>query len=192
MTGTRSCHACRIAGKPSQVVAPVLLKPVPVMSEPFKKLVIACVGTLPRTKSGYSYLLTLMCSATRFLEAIPLCTLKTPAIVKAIVKFCTTFGLLKIIQSDQGSNFMSRVLCKVGNELNIKHCVSSAYHPQSQEVLERFHQTLKYMLRNYCLQYEKDWDEEVPLCCLLSEILSRNPLDSAQLSWSLDILLRVY
>lgn len=26
-------------------------------------------------------------------------------------------------------------------------------------------------------------------CCLLSEILSRNPLDSAQLSWSLDILL---
>ncbi len=104
-----------------------------------------------------------MCSATRFPEAIPLRTLKTPAIVKAIVKFCTTFGLPKIIQSDQGSNFMSRVFRKVMRELNIKHCVSSAYHPQSQGVLERFHQTLKSMLRTYCLEYEKDWDEEVPL-----------------------------
>ncbi len=159
----RSCHACQVAGKPNQVVAPAPLKPVPVMSEPFEKLVIDCVGPLPRTKSGHSYLLTLMCSATRFPEAIPLRTLKTPAIVKAIVKFCTTFGLPKIIQSDQGSNFMSRVFRKVMRELNIKHCVSSAYHPQSQGVLERFHQTLKSMLRTYCLEYEKDWDEEVPL-----------------------------
>ncbi len=159
----RSCHACQIAGKPNQVVPPAPLKPVPVMSEPFEKLVIDCVGPLPRTKSGHSYLLTLMCSATRFLEAIPLRTLKTPAIVKAIIKFCTTFGLPKIIQSDQGSNIISRVFRKVMKELNIKHCVSSAYHPQSQGVLERFHQTLKSMLRTYCLEYEKDWDEEVPL-----------------------------
>ncbi len=115
----RSCHACQVAGKPNQVVAPAPLKPVPVMSEPFEKLVIDCVGPLPRTKSGHAYLLTLMCSATRFPEAIPLRTLKTPAIVKAIVKFCTTFGLPKIIQSDQGSNFMSRVFRKVMRELNI-------------------------------------------------------------------------
>ncbi len=133
------------------------------MSEPFEKLVIDCVGPLPRAKSGHSYLLTLMCFATRFLEAIPLRTLKTPAIVKAIIKFCITFGLPKIIQSDQGSNIISRVFRKVMKELNIKHCVSSAYHPQSQGVLERFHQTLKSMLRTYCLEYEKDWDEEVPL-----------------------------
>ncbi len=159
----RSCHACQVAGKPNQVISPAPLKPIPVMNEPFEKLVIDCVGPLPRTKSGHSYLLTLMCSATRFPEAIPLRTLKTPAIVKALVKFCTTFGLPKHIQSDQGSNFMSRVFRKVTKELNIKHCVSSAYHPQSQGVLERFHQTLKSMVRTYCLQHKKDWDEEIPL-----------------------------
>lgn len=159
----RSCHACQVAGKPNQVISPAPLKPIPVMNEPFEKLVIDCVGPLPRTKSGHSYLLTLMCSATRFPEAIPLRSLKTPAIVKAIVKFCTTFGLPKFIQSDQGSNFMSRVFRKVMKELNIKHCISRAYHPQSQGVLERFHQTLKTMIRTYCLQHQKDWDEEIPL-----------------------------
>ncbi|KAL6461078.1 hypothetical protein MHYP_G00310440 [Metynnis hypsauchen] len=51
----------------------------------------------------------------------------------------------------------------VVTELNIKHNVSSAYHPQSQGALERFHQTFKNMLRTYCFETGKDWDEGVPL-----------------------------
>ncbi|KAL1282575.1 hypothetical protein QQF64_001378 [Cirrhinus molitorella] len=41
--------------------------------------------------------------------------------------------------------------------------VSSPYHPESQGSIERFHQTLKSMLRKYCLESGKDWDEGVPL-----------------------------
>ncbi len=75
---------------------------------------------------------------------------------------------------------MSRVFRKVMEELNIKHCVSSAYHPQSQGVLERFHQTLKSMVRTYSLQNKKDWDEEIPL--LLFAIPCKGHLYSVQLS----------
>ncbi len=49
------------------------------------------------------------------------------------------------------------------NELNITHTVSSAYHPQSQGVIERFHQTLKTIIRTYCVEHQKDWDEQLPL-----------------------------
>ena len=45
------------------------------------------------------------------------------------------------------------------HELGIKHCRSSAYHPESQGALERFHQTLKNMIRSYCFHTEKYWDE---------------------------------
>lgn len=45
----------------------------------------------------------------------------------------------------------------------MKHTFSSAYHPESQGALERFHQTLKSMLRSYCFETGKDWDEGVPL-----------------------------
>ncbi|KAL1274401.1 hypothetical protein QQF64_027215 [Cirrhinus molitorella] len=41
--------------------------------------------------------------------------------------------------------------------------VASTYHLESQGALERFHQTLKAMLRKYCLDTSKEWDEGVPL-----------------------------
>ena len=40
---------------------------------------------------------------------------------------------------------------------------SSAYHPESQGALERFHSTLKNMIRTYCLDNGKDWDEGTSL-----------------------------
>ena len=104
-----------------------------------------------------------MCTSTRFPEDIPLRNIKTPAIVKAVVTFFTLVGLPKIIQSDQGSNFMSRVFQQGVHQLGIQQLKSSAYHPESQGALERFHQTLKNMIRTFCLQYEKDWDDGVHL-----------------------------
>lgn len=47
--------------------------------------------------------------------------------------------------------------------LGIKQYKSTAYHPESQGALERFHQTLKTMLKTYCYHYEKDWDVGVHL-----------------------------
>lgn len=43
----RSCHACQVAGKPNQVVRPAPLHPIPVMGEPFERLILDFVGPLP-------------------------------------------------------------------------------------------------------------------------------------------------
>ena len=68
-----------------------------------------------------------------------------------------------MVQSDQGSNFMAGLFQQAMHELGIKQNVSSAYHPQSQGALERFHQTLKNMMRTYCYEQQKDWDEGIPI-----------------------------
>ncbi|XP_036419554.1 uncharacterized protein LOC118803140 isoform X1 [Colossoma macropomum] len=133
------------------------------MEEPFERIILDCVGPLPRTKSGNRFLLTIMCAATRFPEAIPIRTLRAKAIIKALIKFCSTFGLPKCIQTDQGSNCMSKIFAQVLQQLSVKHKVSSAYHPESQGALERFHQTFKSMLRKYCAESGNEWDEGVPL-----------------------------
>ena len=96
-----------------------------------------------------------MRASTRFPEAIPLRNIKTKIIVKALVKFFTFVGLPKSVQSDQGSNFMSGIFQQVMYELGIKQYMSTAYHPESQSALERFHQTLKNMIRSYCFDTEK-------------------------------------
>ena len=71
-------------------------------------------------------------------------------------------GLPKSVQSDQGTFYF---LCfkQVMHELGIKQYRSSAYHPESQGALERFHKTLKNMMRSYCFGTEKDWDEGIHL-----------------------------
>ena len=58
---------------------------------------------------------------------------------------------------------MSGVFQQVMHELAIKQYNSSVYHPESQGSLERFHQTYKNMIRTYCYDTEKDWDEGVHL-----------------------------
>ncbi|XP_062420777.1 uncharacterized protein LOC134132778 isoform X2 [Pungitius pungitius] len=152
----RSCHTCQVAGKPNQTISPAPLHPIPI------PMLIDCVGPLPRTKSGNQYLLTIMCAATRFPEAIPLCNITAKMVVKSLTKFFSTFGLPRVIQSDQGTNFQSNIFKQVLATLNVKHAVSSAYHPESQGALERWHQTLKSMLRKYCLENGPNWDDGVP------------------------------
>lgn len=158
----RSCHTCQVTGKPNQVIPPAPLHPISVVGEPFERIIMDCVGPLPRTKSGNQFLLTLMCASTRYPEAIPLRKITSSSVVKAMTKFFSTFGLPRVIQTDQGTNFQSKLFKQVLKELNIQHTVSSAYHPESQGALERWHQTLKSMLRKYCIETEKDWDEGLP------------------------------
>ena len=159
----RSCHTCQVVGKPNQTLPKAPLQPIPAFEEPFSRVIIDCVGPLPKTKSGNQYLLTVMCASTRFPEAIPLRNISAKTIVKALIKFFTLVGLPKSIQSDQDSNFMSGLFQQVMDELGIKQYRSSAYHPESQGELERFHQTLKNMIRSYCFDTNRDWDEGVHL-----------------------------
>ena len=58
---------------------------------------------------------------------------------------------------------MSGLFQQVMYELGIKQFRSSEYHPESHGALERFHQTLKNMIRMYCQETEKNWDEGIHL-----------------------------
>ena len=57
---------------------------------------------------------------------------------------------------------MSKQFTRALRQLKAKHNISSAYHPQSQGALERFHQTLKSLLRSYCVELGSDWEEGLP------------------------------
>lgn len=65
----KTCHTCQLVGKPNQKPPVAPLTP---MDEPFSRIIIDCVGPLPKTRAGNQYLLTIMCTSTQFPEAIPL------------------------------------------------------------------------------------------------------------------------
>ena len=136
--------------------------PIPAVSEPFSQIVIDIVGPLPRTRSGFEYLLTIMDRTTRFPEVIPLRSIKSPIILKHLLDFFSRYGLPRELQSDRGTNFTSRCFESKLQELGIKHILSTPYHPESQGVLERFHSTLKSALTKYTFYNPSRWDEDVP------------------------------
>ena len=106
-----------------------------------------------------------MCSTTRFPEAIRLKNIKARTVSNALVIFFTLFGPPKEVQSDQGSNFMPGIFQQVMHEHGVRQIIikSSAYHPESQGALERFHANLKTMIRANVDHHEKDWDVGLPL-----------------------------
>ncbi|XP_068241007.1 protein NYNRIN-like [Palaemon carinicauda] len=75
-------------------------------------------------KKGHTHLLTLMCASTRFPEAYLLRAATSPNVSRALVQFVTTFGLLKVIQTDRGSVFMSKVFEGTLKELGVQHIMS--------------------------------------------------------------------
>ena len=143
----KTYHTCQLVGKPNGKPPIAPLKPIPVMEEPLSCIIVDFVGPLPKTHSGNQYLLTVMSASTRFPETIPLRNIKVLNIMKVLVKFFTFFGLLKVVQSDQVSNFMSGLFQQVMFQLGIRQIKSTAYHPQTQGALEHFHQTLKNMMK---------------------------------------------
>ena len=152
-----------MVGKPNKPISVVPLKPIPACGEPFSEVIIDCVGPLPKITAGNKYLLTIMCKATHFPKAVPLQNIKAPKIVDSLVKFFTFVGIPRSVQSDQGSNFMSSLMQQAMYQLGVKQYKSSDYHPESQGALERFHQTLKNLIRAYCIEHGKDWDQGIHL-----------------------------
>ena len=83
-------------------------------------------------------------------------------LIPLLVKAFTHYGIPQVVQSDRGTNFTSNLFQKVMKSLGVTHNFSAIYHPESQGVLERYHQTLKEVLTKYCIEHEQDWDEGLP------------------------------
>jgi transposase InsO family protein len=158
----KSCEQCQRGAKGNRQRAP--LQPLPTMEEPFKRIAIDIVGPLRRTKKGSKYILTMMDFATRYPEAIPLRRIDATTVAEALCEVFARLGLPEEILSDQGSNFTSNLMKRVTELLQIHHLKTSPYHPQTDGMLERFHSTLKGMMRKTC-RANKDWDEYLPFVC---------------------------
>ncbi len=108
-------------------------------------------------------------------------------------------GIPNELLSDQGSQFMGRVVTKTCELLNIKKLKTTAYHPQTNGALERWHATLKGMLRKFDDSSET-WDKLLKYCLLVCRAMPhaatgfspyelvhgrsmRDPLEAMKLGW---------
>ena len=118
-----TCPQCQVvARKLKSRRAP--FKPVEIVTEPFNKIAIDIVGELPRTTTGYKYILTIADYASRYPEAIPLGSKNSTSVADALIQYFSWVGIPDEIVSDQGSNFMSKLLAQLYDQLGITKACS--------------------------------------------------------------------
>ncbi len=112
-------------------------------------------GRPPSPIKGFSHFFTIIDRASRWLEAIPIAATTPVDCANALFQgWVSRFGVPAVITSDQGTQFTSS-LCSL---LNIQHTQTTAYHPQSNGMVERFHHPLKDALRACCFA----WSDHLP------------------------------
>ena len=111
----------------NQTIPKAHLQPIPAFDEPFSKIIIDCVGVLPKTKSGCQYLLPIMCASTCFPKANPLRNNQSKTIVKALEVFhiCTPSYI------DLYNRIKGHILCQ---EYFNKSCLNLALSNTSHQL----------------------------------------------------------
>jgi hypothetical protein len=119
------------------------------------------VGPLPTSKEGFSYILTAVDRTTRWFEAIPLHSITAAAVAEAFVAaWVARFGVPATITSDRGVQFASELWAATMKKLGIKHLMTTAFHPQSNGLVERAHRRLKEALKARLAA--ADWPSHLP------------------------------
>ena len=72
-------------------------------------------------------------------------------------------GAPRVLLSDQGTNFLSKLVSEICQIVGTKQIKTSSYHPETDGLVERFNKTLATMISMYVSERHKDWDEFLPL-----------------------------
>ena len=156
----RTCAACQTKS-PNSKDQRALLQPS-MSGYPFQKLSLDFVGPLPPSSNGNTYILTVLDTFTRWLEAFPLRAATADRVVKVLVKeIFSRYGICEQLHSDRGTQFTGDLVSSVAQTLGISHTQTPAYNPKSNPV-ERQHRTLQQALTALVQGNPRKWEAVLP------------------------------
>lgn len=158
---TSTCVACQ-KSKISRHNKAALAK-FQVPDKRFYHINIDLIGPLPLS-NNYRYCLTCIDRFSRWPVAIAIEDITAETVAKALLHgWIAHYGVPGIISTDQGRQFQSKLYSELSNLLGVKHFRTTAYHPQSNGIIERFHRTCKAAIK---CQNTNRWAEVLPLVLL--------------------------
>jgi hypothetical protein len=158
-----SCEACQL-NKPSRRLPIGLLYPLDAPSFPWESMGMDFVMGLPKTKNGYTAIVTFVDRLTKMVHLWP-CTDAVTAeetmeiFLKAVWRI---HGVPKEIVSDRDPRFVSDFWQALHKRLGTRFNMSTANHPQTDGQAERANGLIEEVLRSYVNIHQNDWDEHLP------------------------------
>jgi hypothetical protein len=156
----RTCIPCQRAKVHKHTTAPIGTYQNP--DARFDHIHIDIVGPLPYSE-GKQYLLTAIDRFTRWPEAFPLTDISAQSCARTLCEnWICRFGVPTRITTDRGTQFESALFTSLRELLGMQRIRTTAYHPPSNGIVERFHRRLKEALK----WHNATWTEALPLVLL--------------------------
>ena len=135
-------------------------------TEPFERVSMDLVSYSDISDNNNKYILTMQDELTRYVQAYPIADKEALTVAKQILHYCQHYGVPKRFHSDQGTEFMNSTLKQLMKFFGSNHTFNTAYHPQTNGALERFHACLRDHIRMYHSRRLKNWDQIIPFAIM--------------------------
>ena len=158
----KTCVPCQKAKVQRHASAPLEHGQLP--DRRFQRIHVDIVGPLPISQ-GSTYLFTIIDRFTRWPEAIPMADATAATCARVLLSHhVAQFGVPTDTTSDRGPQFTSHLWNALSTLLGAQLHRTTAYHPQANGIVERFHRQLKAALRARLVG--PAWMDELPLVLL--------------------------
>ncbi len=159
------CLTC--ARRKSYGASKAPLCPMPLVNRVWEKIAMDIVGPIQVSSNGNNHILVLSDYASRFVFTIPMKDTSARTVARHFVnKIITKYGAPEHVLTDQGTNFLSKLINEICQLFKIKQLKTTSYHPQTDGLVERFNRTLCDMLACYVNEEPEKWDQFLPFVTL--------------------------
>lgn len=117
------------------------------------------IGPLPETTAGNKYVIVVVDCFSKWPEAKTVPTKEAIHIADFLYELFMRHGMPEVIISDQGREFCNSICDLL---FAVEHRITSAYHPQTNGLTERFNQTRKDRICQMIENVDDDWDTKIP------------------------------
>ena len=161
----KSCDRCQRAKRDNAAVPPPL-HPLPVVSV-FGRLHMDIIGPLHKSSEGHQYILVVVDSQSRWVEAWPLKSQTATEIARLLHDeiFCRYGPAVEII-SDRGRNFLSKLVQAVCELYHVTRHSTSSYRPSCNGCVERQNANIIQTIRMYVDRSQRDWHMILPVALM--------------------------
>ena len=130
---------------------------------PMQKFHVDLTGPHPRSRKGNVYLLTGICSFTKYLITVPLRDKSALSVAHALLHHVFLLhGSVELQIHDQGKEFCNDVMYNLSRMLGVQDLRTTAYRPSANAAIERVHRTINAVFAKTVSKNLRDWCEVAP------------------------------
>lgn len=131
-------------------------------NQPWDHIQIDLIGQLPTSTDGFNYILTVIDVMTGFTILRCLKTKTENETATTLWTLMCDFGIPKILQSDNGTEFVNKVISELVQLYGINQRLITPYHPRANGLVERKNKEVSRLLKKEMVSSTDRWQQLIP------------------------------